>query len=126
MVRHYTVRELDQSLTIVDIGPQLWDRGKIYVAEDVRKTYQFVSHTVGGVKVAIESTTQQRVSTSSLFEAVNKKLVGDVTGGTFAVRCLPRADAVAYLNETRGTYEHRIAALINPTAIRSKSDIFNK
>ena len=60
MVRHYTARELDQTATIVDIGPQLWDRGKVYVAEDVRKTYQFVSHTVGGLKVAIESTTQQR------------------------------------------------------------------
>ena len=126
MVRHYTARELDQTATIVDIGPQLWDRGKVYVAEDVRKTYQFVSHTVGGLKVAIESTTQQRISTSSLFEAVHKKLVGEVTGGTFTVRCLPRADAVAYLNETRGAYEHRIASLINPTAVRSKSDIFNK
>ena len=126
MVRHYTVREVDQSLTIVDIGPQLWDRGKVYIAEDVRKTYQFVSHTMSGLKVAIESTTKQRVSTSSLFEAVHKKLVGEITGGTFMVRCLPRADAVAYLNETRGAYTHRIASLINPTAIRSKSDIFNK
>ena len=123
MGRHYTVRELDQTLTTVDIGPQLWDRGKVYIAEDVRKTYQFISHSDGGLKAAIESTTRQRVSTSSLFEAVHKKLVGDVTGGTFTVRCLPRADAVAYLNETRGAYEHRIASLINPTAVRSKSDI---
>ena len=124
MGRHYTVRELDQTLTIVDIRPQLWDRGKVYIAEDVRKTYQLFSHTVGGLKVAIESTAKQCVSTSSLFEAVHQKLIGDVTGGTFTVRCLPRADAVAYLNETHGAYEHRIASLINPTAVRSKSDIY--
>ena len=114
--REYTTHSVDAELD--SIQAQSYDRGRLYVAEDVRREYQFVSHTICGLKVAIEAHTNQSVSKSSLYEASAAHLKHGRTGGCFAVRRMPRDAARSYLNDTRQDFRRRVWALIDPSALQ--------
>ena len=101
---------------IVAWSSQLFDRGNVFIAEDVRGTYQIFSHTMKGLQEGIENTTFQRVSSSSLYEAKLGQLKKGKTA-TFTIRCLPRDEAIQYLNTSHG-FEKKIVSLINPMSIR--------
>jgi hypothetical protein len=110
--------------TLVNIGSnkivawsaQLFDRGNVFIAEDVRGAYQIFSHTMRGLQEGIENTTFQRVSSSSLYEAKLGQLKKGRTA-TFTIRCLPRDQAIEYLNSSNG-FEKKIVSLINPMSIK--------
>jgi|EP00966_Prymnesium_polylepis_P099207 hypothetical protein len=110
--------------TLVNIGQkqivawssQLFDKGNVFIAEDIRGTYQIFSRTMRGLQEGIENTTFQRVSSSSLYEAKLGQLKKGRTA-TFTVRCLPRDQTIEYLNSSNG-FEKKIASLYNPVSIR--------
>jgi hypothetical protein len=119
MVREFTMFVLDQQLLIKEWRPQLWDRGKVYIAEDVRGVYQLFSHTMKGLQAGIHDMTCQQVSSSSLFEASNGQLKGGTTAGTFTVRSFTsREEAIQYLNQSRGRFEKRVGSFIDTTSMR--------
>ena len=92
-----------------------WDRKCVYVVEDVRGEFQYVSHTMKGIQMAILDTTFLRVSSSSLFEAKLGQLKRGRTSDFF-VKAMPRDDAIRYLNATRGAFPKRVASMMNPKA----------
>ena len=118
MVRNFIILEMDQSRPILRWTPQLWGREKVYVAEDVRGTYQIFSHTMKGVQIGIESKTNQKVSNSSLYESKLGQLKQGRTSGTFTVKCFDREEGIQYLNSTSNSFKVRVVSLINVDSLR--------
>ena len=118
MVRNFIILEMDQSRPILRWTPQLWGREKVYVAEDVRGTYQIFSHTMKGVQIGIESKTNQKVSNSSLYESKLGQLKQGRTSGTFTVKCFDREEGIKYLNSTSNSFKVRVVSLINVDSLR--------
>lgn len=115
----YKVRTVACHMTITEWHEQRYDRGLVYIAEDLRGVYQFFSHTMRGLQFAIQETTNQRVSMSSLYEAKLGQLKKERTASTFRVLCMRCADAIEYLNTTRTVYDQRIVALIAQGSLRT-------
>jgi hypothetical protein len=95
----------DDSVAVAFL-PEVCARSCVFVAEDVRREWQFVSSTLAGLAHAIEECCRQTISLTSLAESARHELRKGYTGG-FRVTRLSREDAVVHFNTTRGQFKQR-------------------
>ena len=107
--------EVPDSLTLVEVHPELWSKGWVYVAEDCRRQLLLVAQRLGCLSEAIERLTNETPSIASLSESATLRLRKGRTGN-WLVRRVPREEAAVYLETRRHLFQRTVIAAINPGA----------
>ena len=87
--------EVPDSLMLVEVQPELWSKGWVYVAEDCRRQLLLVAQRLGCLSEAIERLTNETPSIASLSESATLRLRKGRTG-SWLVRRVPREEAPTY------------------------------
>ena len=111
-----TIIEVSPDLRIVEVKPEIWSKGWVYVTEDCRRTMLIVSQRLHLIAETIDRLCNQFVSVSSLSESATCRLRGGRTAGAWRVRRVSYAEAPSVLLELRPRYERLVIAAINPGA----------
>ena len=94
----YTMVKADQEKTLLAVEPQLFYRGDLIIAEDVRGHFLFISQSMSGIQAGIEAVCHQVVSFTSLHESARREIRGGRTGGSWNVMRMERDVAIAHYN----------------------------
>ena len=103
----HTSRHIPNSAVITAWPAAPFERGRIYTADDVRGEYVFFATSVPALQVAIHEWTSQRVSTTSLYDALHGKLKKEITS-SFRIRSMRRDEAIGHINNTRFDCDWRV------------------
>ena len=111
-----TLIELSPDLRVVEVKPELWSKGWVYVTEDCRRTMLILSQRLHLIAETIDRLCNQFVSVSSLSESATCRLRGGRTAGAWRVRRVTFDDALSLIQELRPRYTQMVIAAINPGA----------
>ena len=111
-----TLIELSPYHRLVEVKPELWSKGFVYVTEDCRRTMLIVSQRLHLIAETIDRLCNQFVSMSSLSESATCRLRGGRTAGAWRVRRVSFDDALSLIQELRPRYDQVVIAAINPGA----------
>ena len=111
-----TIIEVSPDLRVVEVKPELWSKGWVYVTEDCRRTMLIVSQRLHLIAETVDRLCNQFVSVSSLSESATCRLRGGRTAGAWRVRRVSYAEAPSVLLELRPRYERLVIAAINSGA----------
>jgi hypothetical protein len=105
--------ELSSDHRLVEVKPELWSKGWVYITEDCRRTVLIVSQRLHLIAETIDRLCNQFVSISSLSESATCRRKGR-TAGAWKVRRVSYADVPSVLQELRPRYSQVFIAAINP------------
>ena len=108
--------ELSSDHRLVEVKPELWSKGWVYITEDCRRTVLIVSQRLHLIAETIDRLCNQFVSLSSLSESATCRLRGGRTAGAWRVRRVSYAEAPSVIQELRPRYTQMVIAAINPGA----------
>lgn len=111
-----TIIEVSPDLRVVEVKPELWSKGWVYVTEDCRRTMLILSQRLHLIAETIDRLCNQFVSVSSLSESATCRLRGGRTAGAWRVRRVTFDDALSLIQELRPRYKQVVIAAINPGA----------
>ena len=84
--------EVPSDAQLIEVGPELWSKHWVYIAEDCRMQLLIVSQRLHCIAEAIDQLCNQFVSVSSLSESATCRLKGR-TAGSWRVHRVTHADA---------------------------------
>ena len=107
--------EVPHDMKVIEVKPEIWNKGWVYVAEDCRMELLIVSQRLHFIAEAIDLLCNQFVSVSSLSESATCRLKGR-TAGAWVVRRVSHEDAPSLLGERRPRFQRLVLAVVNPRA----------
>ena len=115
-----SIVQIPHDLLVSCIHPEIYTRS-VFVAEDVRREWQFVSSSLAGIARGIEECCHQRVSLTSLAECARNELRKGYTCGFRVIR-LSREAAVDHLNTTKFKRRMLCAKRVQAWRFRRETD----
>ena len=104
--------EVPSDAQLIEVGPELWSKHWVYIAEDCRMQLLIVSQRLHCIAEAIDQLCNQFVSVSSLSESATCRLKGR-TAGSWRVHRVTHADAPSLVTERRPRFARTYLATVN-------------
>jgi hypothetical protein len=112
-MRHITVLELDSHTRLVEVRQELYAKGFVFIAQDVRKQFLIISQRAWQLQEAVQKLTNESVCVCSLYEAA----AGDIQRGrtgSWAVTKVVRENAAQHVEALRPQFQRTVLACTSP------------
>ena len=106
----YTFLKVPSEKTLREVKPQVFFRGTMILAMDMRRQYVVISQTMSGIKAAIEEVCGMTVSETSLYESTRRVHRKGLTHGCWSLVKLELEQAIQEYNSIKTMYTERIVA----------------